>query len=125
MITFVQKGDFKKTFRFLKKTEDISKEDVLNAYGEMGVAALRAATPVDSGATAAGWYYTVSKTSKGWKITWRNSNINDGVPIAIILQYGHGTGTGGYVQGTDYINPALKGVFDDFSNSLREELNES
>ena len=125
MLTFVQKGDFKKTFKFLKKAENISRMDVLNAYGVMGVAALREATPKESGATAAGWYYTISKTKTGSKITWRNSNINDGVPIAIILQYGHGTGTGGYVQGRDYINPALRNVFDKFSNELREELNES
>ena len=125
MLTFVQKGDFEKTFRFLKKAETISKMDVLNAYGMRGVELLRAATPKDSGATADGWFYTVSKTKTGYKITWRNSNINDGVPIAIILQYGHGTGTGGFVQGRDYINPALRDIFDDFSNSIREELRDS
>lgn len=123
MISFTQRGNFEKTFKFLEKAEKISKMDVLNAYGVMGVEALRSATPVDSGATAAGWYYTISKTNKGYKITWRNSNINKGVPIAIILQYGHGTGTGGFVQGRDYINPAIRKVFDDFSNSIRKELN--
>lgn len=125
MITFTQKGDFDKTFKFLKKAEGITKKDVLNAYGVMGVAALRSATPVDSGATANGWYYTISKTNKGYKITWRNSNINQGVPIAILIQYGHGTGTGGYVQGRDYINPAIRPVFDGFSNKIGKELSES
>ena len=125
MISFVQKGNFEKTFRFLKKAENISRMDVLNAYGMKGVAALKAATPKDSGATAEGWYYTISKTKTGYKITWRNSNVNDGVPIAIILQYGHGTGTGGYVQGQDYINPALRDIFEEFSTNLREELNQS
>lgn len=125
MITFTQKGDFDKTFKFLKKAEGITKKDVLNAYGVMGVAALRSATPVDSGATASGWYYTISKTSKGYKITWRNSNINQGIPIAILIQYGHGTGTGGYVQGRDFINPAIRPVFDGFSNKIGKELSES
>lgn len=125
MITFTQKGDFEKTFKFFKKATGISKKEVLNAYGIMGVDALRNATPVDSGATANGWYYTVSKTKTGYKITWRNSNINKGVPIAILIQYGHGTGTGGYVQGRDYINPAIQPVFDEMSNSIRKELSEA
>ena len=124
MITFVQKGNFDKTFRFLKKAEKISWKDVLNAYGIKGVEALRAATPVDSGATREGWYYTIGKTAKGYKVTWRNSNINEGVPIAIILQYGHGTGTGGFVQGQDYINPALRAIFEEFSVNMREELSD-
>ena len=124
MITFTQKGDFEKTFKFLKKAEGITKKDVLNAYGIMGVAALRSATPVDSGSTASGWYYTISKTRKGDKITWRNSNINQGIPIAILIQYGHGTGTGGYVQGRDFINPAIQPVFDGFANDIWKELSE-
>ena len=124
MLSFTQKGNFEKTFEFLEKAEKISREDVLNAYGEMGVAALRNATPIDSGETASGWYYTVSKTKNGYKLTWRNSNINDGKIIAILLQYGHGTGTGGYVRGVDYVNPALKPIFDDFAQAIGKELSE-
>ena len=125
MITFTQKGDFEKTFKFFKKATGISKRQVLDAYGLMGVRALQNATPVDSGETAKGWYYTVSKTKTGYKITWRNSNTNKGIPIAILIQYGHATGTGGYVQGRDFINPAIRPVFDNMSESIRKELNDS
>lgn len=122
MIEFVQKGDFEKTFKFFEKSEKISRGDILNAIGEKGVAALRSATPVDSGATASSWYYTVSKTSKGYKVTWRNSHSNRGIPIAILIQYGHGTGTGGYVQGRDFINPAIRPIFDSMAETIGREM---
>ena len=122
MISFEQKGDFKKTFKFLKKAEGISKKDVLKAYGEIGVLALKNATPVESGKTASSWYYTISKTNKGYKITWRNSNINKGSQIAILIQYGHATKNGGFVQGVDYINPALRPVFEKMSSDIYKEL---
>ena len=86
--------------------------NVLDEFGRDGVQALRNATPVDSGATAEAWDYEIKRTRNYTEIVWTNSNINDGVPIAVILQYGHGTGTGGYVQGRDYINPAIRPIFD-------------
>ena len=84
----------------------------LDRFGRQGVAALSAATPVDSGETAASWYYEITRTKSSWTITFNNSHMVGGVPLAILLQYGHGTGTGGYVQGRDYINPAIQPVFD-------------
>ena len=91
----------------------------LDQYGRRGVDALSAATPSDTGTTAASWSYDIQETSSGVTINWYNSNINDGVNIAIIIQYGHGTGTGGYVQGRDYINPALQPLFDQMSEAVR------
>ena len=125
MITFTQKGNFEKTFRFFERSEKISRKEILNAYGRKGVEALKNATPIDSGETANSWYYTISKTNSGYKITWRNSNINKGNLIAILIQYGHGTGTGGYVQGIDYINPAIRPVFELMSQSIGKEISES
>ena len=122
MITFKQKGDFKQTSRYLNKIKHVSLMDELNRYAEEGVAALSKATPVDTGLTAASWYYEISKGRDTIKIEWRNSNIVDGVPIAIILQYGHATGNGGYVTGIDYINPAMKPIFDKISDLLGKEL---
>ena len=125
MITFTQKGNFEKTFRFFERSEKISRKDILNAYGQKGVEALSSATPIDSGETAGSWYYTISKTNSGYKITWRNSHINKGNLIAILIQYGHGTGTGGYVQGKDYINPAIRPVFELMSQTIGKEISES
>ena len=125
MIEFVHKGNFDKTFKFFERSENISRMDILNAYGRQGVAALRSATPVDSGETANSWYYTISKTNSGYKITWRNSNIHKGRLIAILIQYGHGTGTGGYIQGRDYINPAIRPVFDNMSKTIVKEISKS
>lgn len=88
----------------------------------MGVDALSAATPVDTGKTAASWGYVITRTSDTATITWTNSNVNNGVPIALILQYGHGTGTGGYVKGRDYIKPAIRPVFDELANELWKEV---
>ena len=122
MITFKQKGDFKQTSRYLNKVKHVSLMDELNRYAEEGVAALSKATPVDTGLTAASWYYEISKGRDTIKIEWRNSNIVDGVPIAIILQYGHATGNGGYVTGIDYVNPAMKPIFDKISDLLGKEL---
>lgn len=95
----------------------------LNRYGQVGVDALVANTPVDSGETARAWRYSVGLDRKGFKITWYNDNINEGVNIAVILQYGHGTGTGGYVEGIDYINPALQNVFKDIADAVVTEVN--
>ena len=94
----------------------------LERYGQAGVEALRAATPIESGATASMWNYEIQNDGKTVRITWTNDNINDGVNIAVIIQYGHGTGTGGYVQGRDYINPALHSVFDKIADEVWREI---
>ena len=112
VIIFRQKGDWKKTRKFLKRCSDLDLDDVLNLYGQEGVEALAKATPKDTGKTAASWSYEVTKGRESIVITWKNSNIVDGVPIAVILQYGHGTRNGGYIEGVDYINPAMRPVFE-------------
>ena len=111
-VNFEVSGGFTKTERFLNRMKRHEYLNVLDEFGRDGVQALRNATPVDSGATAEAWDYEIKRTRNYTEIVWTNSNINDGVPIAIILQYGHGTGTGGYVQGRDYINPAIRPIFD-------------
>jgi len=122
MITFKHKGNFKHTDQFLKGAKEKRYLKVLEKYGEEGVAALAAATPIDSGLTSESWDYKIQNGSDGYKIVWTNSNINNNVPIAIILQYGHGTGTGGYVKGRDYINPAMRSVFDNIADKAWEEV---
>lgn len=111
-VKFEVSGGFTKTERFLNRMKRREYLNVLDEFGHDGVQALRNATPVDSGATAEAWDYEIKRTRNYTEIVWTNSNINDGVPIAVILQYGHGTGTGGYVQGRDYINPAIRPIFD-------------
>lgn len=111
-VKFEVSGGFTKTERFLNRMKRREYLNVLDEFGRDGVQALRNATPVDSGATAEAWDYEIKRTRNYTEIVWTNSNINDGVPIAVILQYGHGTGTGGYVQGRDYINPAIRPIFD-------------
>lgn len=122
MFTFTQKGDWEPTRRWLARVSKLRLEGILNKYGQMGVEALRNATPVESGLTAASWYYEVDGSGGRARITWKNSHANDGVHIAIILQYGHGTGTGGYVAGRDYINPAIKPVFDKIEAEVWKEV---
>lgn len=112
IIVFKQKGNFKKTRKFLKRCSNLQLDDLLDQYGKEGVEALARATPKDTGKTAASWSYTVRKSDGRITITWSNSNIVDGVPIAVILQYGHGTRNGGYVEGVDYINPAMRPIFE-------------
>ena len=111
-VKFEVSGGFTKTERFLNRMKRREYLNVLDEFGRDGVQALRNATPVDSGATAEAWDYEIKRTRNYTEFVWSNSNIIDGVPIAVILQYGHGTGTGGYVQGRDYINPAIRPVFD-------------
>ena len=122
MVTFKHKGNFERTDRLLKGAKEKKYLKVLDKYGQEGVAALAAATPTDSGLTAESWDYKIQNGSGEYKIMWTNSNVNDGVPIAIIIQYGHGTGTGGYVQGRDYINPAMRSVFDNIADKAWEEV---
>lgn len=122
MISFRQKGDFSKLTRFLEKAKNVVRIGDLDKYGREGVAALSSATPVDSGLTASSWYYKVEHTNGSAKINFYNSNIQNGVPIAIILQYGHGTGNGGWVQGRDYINPAIQPIFDKIAENAWGEV---
>ena len=122
MITIKHVGNFEKTNRFFKKMLNFEVRKFLKECGEEGVAALQAATPKDSGKTAESWRYEIEQHGKTATITWYNSNLNEGVNVAIILQYGHGTGTGGYVKGIDYINPALKPVFDRLAETLWKEV---
>ena len=125
MISFRQRGDFSKTKNFLKNAKIAALLRNADKYGREGVAALASATPVDSGTTASSWYYEITNSGDAITISFNNSNIQNGVPIAIILQYGHGTGTGGYVQGRDYINPAIRPVFDRIVNEVWREVTKS
>lgn len=115
-------GDYRATKRWMDKMEAGSVADVLRSCGEKGIEALSAATPVRTGKTAASWGFEAKTSSKGVTLTWTNSNVVNGVPIAIILQYGHGTGTGGYVHGRDYINPAMRPVFDEIESRISRML---
>ena len=122
MISFRQKGDFSNLTRFLEKAKGAVRLGDLDKYGREGVAALASATPIDSGETANSWYYKVVNKNNSATITFYNSNIQNGVPIAIILQYGHGTRNGGWVQGRDYINPAIQPIFDKIVNEAWREV---
>lgn len=121
-IKFEHKGNFSKTENFLNKLKrgDIYKN--LDNLAKLGVNALREATPIDTGVTALSWEYEINVSSKAASITWINTNVNDGENIAILLQYGHGTGTGGYVRGRDYINPAMQPVFDKIAEEVWKEV---
>ena len=122
MITFRQKGDFSKATQYLRRASEVNRHIDLEKYAQAGVAALASATPVESGVTANSWYYEIERGNGQIRINYCNSHINKGVPIAIILQYGHGTGTGGYVQGRDYINPAIQPIFDEIANNAWREV---
>ena len=122
MVSFRQKGDFSKVTKFLEKAKEAVRLGDLDKYGREGVAALASATPVDSGLTARSWYYEIEQKKGSAAIRFCNSNIQNGVPIAIILQYGHGTRNGGYVQGRDYINPAMRPVFDKIAKEAWREV---
>ena len=122
MISFRQKGDFSKLTRFLEKAKGSVRLGDLDKYGREGVAALASATPIDSGQTANSWYYKIINKNGSATIAFYNSNIQNGVPIAIILQYGHGTRNGGWVQGRDYINPAIQPIFDKIANEAWKEV---
>ena len=122
MISFRHKGDFKKTTRFLVRAKEAVRLGDLDRYGREGVAALASATPVDSGLTAKSWHYEIIRNNDFTTIRFYNTNIQNGVPIAIILQYGHGTRNGGWVEGRDYINPAIQPLFDKLANDAWEEV---
>ena len=124
MIKFKQKGDFSKLTKFLEKTKEVVKLEDLDRFGKAGVSALASATPVETGLTANSWYYKIERDNGSATISFHNSNIQNGVPIAIILQYGHGTRNGGWVQGRDYINPAIQPIFDQIANEAWKEVTE-
>lgn len=122
MISFRQKGDFSKLNRYFEQVREALKIGILDKYGREGVAALSSATPVDSGETSDSWYYEIKRQNGSVAIEFNNSNVNKGVPIAVILQYGHGTGTGGWVEGRDYINPAIQPIFDEIADNAWKEV---
>ena len=122
MITFRQKGDFSRLTRFMERAKEAVHLGDLNRYGRAGVAALASATPVDTGETAKSWRYEILNRDGMVRISFLNSNIQNGVPIAIILQYGHTTGNGGWVEGRDYINPAIRPIFDQIANEAWREV---
>lgn len=122
MIKVTNNGDFSKLTRYFVSISNASKKIDLDKYGKEGVAALSAATPVDTGVTAASWYYEIEKGNGIATISFKNSNIQNGVPIAVILQYGHGTRNGGWVEGRDYINPALQPIFDKIAENAWREV---
>lgn len=122
MIKVISKGNFKKTEEMLKRSGNWSNKIDLDKYGSKGVAALKEATPKDTGLTANSWSYNITRSKNSVIISFENTNINDGVPIAIILQYGHGTRNGGWVEGYDYINPAVRPIFDELAKAAWKEV---
>ena len=122
MIKFKQKGDFSKITKYFKKLRFFTRNIDFDKYGREGVTALKAATPVDSGETRDSWYYEIIKEDGNVKISFNNKNIQNGVPIAIILQYGHATRNGGWVEGRDYINPTIQPIFDDIATKAWKEV---
>lgn len=123
VVTFVQKGNFLKTQRFLRKSFGLNYQSVLEKYARQGVQALSEATPIDTGKTAASWDYEIIQDGSAIRVIWKNYNVQgDNVNIALILQLGHGTGTGGYVRGIDYINPALKPIFEEMADAAWKEV---
>lgn len=121
-IGFGGKGDFSKTRKYFNNVIEAAKVEILEKYGNKGVAALSSATPVDSGLTATSWYYKIERSGSEIKLIFLNSNVNKGVQIAVILQMGHGTGTGGWVEGRDYINPAIQPIFDEIADAAWKEV---
>lgn len=115
-------GNFNNTTRFLERARKLSITSILNEYGQRGVEALAAATPQDTGATASKWNYTIKQGLTSSTITWTNDEINDGIPIAILIQYGHGTRNGGYVAPVDFINPAIREVLEGIADSVWKEV---
>ncbi len=122
MIRVNQKGDFKNLSSFLEKSKEVFNLGILDKYGREGVAALQETTPKDTGETSQSWFYKISRNNGIVSLSFHNSNQNNGIPIAIILQYGHATGNGGYVEGIDYINPALQPIFNKIAEEAWKEV---
>lgn len=116
------KGSFRHTENFITKALKLSPTSILEKYGKAGVYALQSATPVATGLTASSWYYRVEKNNSGYSVSWFNSNVSNGIPIVILLQYGHGTRGGTYVQGRDFINPALAPIFEQIAADIWKEV---
>ena len=121
-ISFSSKGDFSKTIKFLNKVKNVKISNILSKYGKIGVTALSQATPKDSGVTSRSWNYKIEVNNDNASIVWYNTNVVKGVNIAVILQYGHGTRNGGWVEGRDYINPAMKPIFDKIADQVWKEV---
>lgn len=122
LVVMKQSGSLKNFEGFLYKNRKRRLYQLLNEYGKQGVELLRDATPVDTGKTATGWDYEIEVSSQGVSLYWVNNNVNEGVPIAILIQYGHATRSGSYVQGIDYINPALRSLFESMATKLWKEV---
>ena len=118
MFSVTSSGSFAKTEAFLRSMQRTDFAHILEKYGREGVQALSAATPIDSGRTAASWGYEIERKGSSFTLTWFNTDIENGFPVAIMLQYGYGTGTGGFVQGRDYINPAIRPIFDRIAEDI-------
>lgn len=125
MIKITQTGDFNKTTQYLDRLSKENLGSVLDKYGSLGVSALANATPVESGRTAESWYYTIESRRGYYSIRWHNNNVNEGIPIAVLIQYGHGTRNGGYVQGIDYIMPAIRPIFDRIAADAWREVTQA
>jgi hypothetical protein len=118
MFSFSSEGDWATTTKFLQKMRDFQIDSVLNAAGAKGAAALGSATPKDTGRAALSWTYEIKKSASSVEIGWKNTDVEGGFPVALMIQYGHGTGTGGYVTGRDFINPAIRPVFDEIAETV-------
>ena len=123
IITFKSKGDFRKANSFMERLLELFDIGILDKYGQMGVDALSRNTPVDTGLLASSWYYTIERTKGSTKIIWSNSDIEGGCNVAILVQYGHGLKGGGYVQGIDFINPAIQPIFEQILQEISKEVN--
>ncbi len=123
VVQMSEKGDFKKTFKFLKAMQEKKFLSNLDKYGERGVQLLSENTPRDTGLTASSWYYKIEDDGETLTLTWYNSNVKkDYFNVALMLQYGHATKNGGWIEGIDYINPALKPLFDEMEKDIWEEV---
>ncbi len=123
MISIKHRGNFNKTEKFFEKAKKTNYTKILQRYGQEGAEKLKLATPIDTGVTSTSWEYVIEETASGAIIKWTNSHIVNGVPIAVIIQYGHATKAGGYVQPIDYINPAIKSTFDQITQAIIREVN--
>lgn len=121
-IKFTQEGDFKRITKFLENASKKDLRSILNSYGQQGVQALSAATPKDTGKTAASWYYTVEITKRGVSITWRNDNASNNIPIVLLIEYGHANQNGTYVEGREFIGEAIQPIFDKLSRDVWKEV---
>jgi hypothetical protein len=122
MIEVTSTGDFKKTEAFLYTMKKGDIFSILERYGQQGVDALASATPINTGETAASWYYEVKKEKGKYSIIWHNSNVPSGIPVAILIQYGHATRNGGWIEGLDYINPSIHPLFEKITNDVWERV---